>query len=83
MKYNRKNRAIVSGIMVGVASIYAVASYFQVEWSELNSFMLATLLFFASIVLLSAIAIVVLKILGALLRRLRDQSGDEDTNRHE
>jgi len=83
MKYNRKNRAIVSGIMVGVASIYAVASYFKVEWSELNSFMLATLLFCSGILLLAVLAIVLLKTAGALLNLLRRQFDKDDSSRHE
>lgn len=82
LKYNRKNRAIVSGIMVGLASIYAVASYFNVEWAELNSFMLSTLLFFVTIVLLAVAAILLIKGLGRLIRIVRGLSQD-DSSKHE
>lgn len=82
MKYNRKNRAMVSGVMVGVASIYAVASYFKVDWSELGGFMLSTLLFVVGIVLLAVLAIILLKGAGALLGLLRRQS-DDDSNKRE
>jgi hypothetical protein len=82
LKYNKKNRAIVSGIMVGLASIYAVASYFNVEWAELNGFMLSTLLFFVTIVLLAVAAILVIKGLGRLVRMVREKSQD-DSSKHE
>jgi uncharacterized membrane protein YuzA (DUF378 family) len=67
-KYNRKNRAIVSGIFVGLASIYAIASHFKVEISELSSFMVTTVLFFLLIVGLAAVTVVAFKVLARLLR---------------
>lgn len=74
-KYSRKNRAIISGIGVGLASIYIIASHFNVDFSELNRFMLTTVFFFVGIVLLAAVTVLVLKGLARLLRR-RDEPRD-------
>lgn len=74
-KYSRKNRAIISGIGVGLASIYIIASHFNVDFSELNRFMLTTVFFFAGIVLLAAVTVLVLKGLARLLRS-RDEPRD-------
>ena len=82
MKYSRKNRAVISGIMVGLASIFAVASYFKVQWNELQGFMLSTVLFLVAILLLAATAVLLLKGAGSLLRKLRRGTQD-DTNKHE
>ena len=79
MKINRKNRAVLSGLLVGVASVYAVAGYFDISWSELGSFMLATLLFLGGIVLLAASAVLILKLFGRLLQG--SQSPDEDRDK--
>jgi hypothetical protein len=83
MKYNRKNRTIVSGILVGVASIGAVASFFNVDWQEIGGFLLATLLFFAGIVLLALLTVVGFKLAGKLYRALAgtrqgDGPGDQE-----
>jgi len=80
-KYNRKNRAIVSGIMVGVASIFAVASYFKVEWAELQGFMLGTLLFFVTILIFAVAAILLFKGIASLLRKLRSSPQDDSSKR--
>ena len=75
MKYNRKNRAIVSGILVGLASIAAIAVYFDLEMNEVNRFLVGTVLFFIGIVALAALCVVVVKGLGKLLGRGRDDGG--------
>lgn len=72
-RYNRKNRAIISGILVGVASIFALASHFDLEFSDLSGFMLATLLFFVLIVLLAALTLLLFKGLPWLWRRIADR----------
>lgn len=75
MKYNRKNRAIVFGILVGLASIYALASYFNLDSGQLGEFLLGTVLFCAGIVLLAVCVIVLFKLPGVLLRaRQRKQN---------
>lgn len=60
-RYNRKNRAIVSGILVALASIYAVASHFKVSFDELlrNFVFMLGLLF--GIVVVAGLAILLIK----------------------
>ncbi len=67
-RYSKKNRAILSGTFVGLASIYAIASHFDVRLSELNSFLIATVLFFLAIVAMAAVTVVVFKGVARLLR---------------
>lgn len=73
--YNKKNRAIVSGIFVGLASIYAIASHFDMEQNLLNSFLFSTVLFFVGIVLLAALALLAFKGVTKLFR-----SSDKNPN---
>jgi hypothetical protein len=80
-KYSRKNRAVLSGMLVGIASIYAVASYFDLNWSELGTFMLGTLLFFGGIVLLAALAVTVFKLIGRLVNGPAEAQDDIDNER--
>lgn len=68
-KRNKKNRAIVSGILVGLASIFAIASQFDLELNVLNSFMISTLLFIFFIVLLAALAVLAFKGFAAIMGR--------------
>jgi uncharacterized membrane protein YedE/YeeE len=73
-KYSKRNRAIISGFLVGLASIYLIAEHFNVEISELNSFMITTVVFFLLIVGLAAVTVVVFKGVARLLR-----GKDDDT----
>jgi hypothetical protein len=74
-RIKRKTRAILSGLGVGLASIYFIAYYFNVELGTLNSFLFGTLLFFVSVVLLAAIAVVVFKLLARLFGGRHNDSG--------
>lgn len=67
-KYSKRNRAILSGFLVGLASIYLIAEHFNVELSELNSFMITTLVLFVLIVALAAVAVALFKGVARLLR---------------
>jgi hypothetical protein len=73
---NRKNRAVISGILVGLASIYAVAFHFNLDMATLNNFMLSTLLFFAVIVLLAAVTVLLFKGISTLLRSHKHKDDD-------
>lgn len=74
-KYSKRNRAILSGFLVGLASIYLIAEHFNVELSELNSFMLTTVVLFLLIVLLAALTVVAFKGVAHLLRG-KDENDD-------
>lgn len=73
-RYSKKNRAILSGIGVGIASIYAIASHFDLDFSTLNGFLLGTLAFFATIVLLAALALLTIKGVARLFGGKRDDA---------
>jgi hypothetical protein len=72
-KYSKRNRAILSGFLVGLASIYLIAEHFNVELSELNSFMVTTIVLFLVIVGLAAITVALFKGLAHLLRGKHDR----------
>lgn len=75
-KYSKRNRAIISGFLVGLASIYLIAEHFNVELSELNSFMITTVVLFLMIVALAAVTVLLFKGVARLLRgRDDDDSG--------
>jgi len=81
--YNKKNRAIVSGIFVGLASIYAIASHFDLERNVLNNFLLSTVLFFVGIVLLAATALLIFKGVLKLFRSSNEKNSTEDSDKPE
>jgi hypothetical protein len=60
-KLSKKTRNIISGIMVGFASIYAVASYYKVPQSEINQIFLSTGLLVLGIMLLAITGIALVK----------------------
>lgn len=74
---------MLSGVLVGLASIGAVASYFSLDWSELYGFMMATLVFVAGIVVLALVAVVLVKLTGRLLRKLTGGSQDDNSGNQE
>ncbi len=80
-RISRKNRNIISGILVGLASIYALVVYFDIPRDDLNYYLFATLLFFGTIIVLAIACIALLKGLAALKRALFDKRGDQDSDR--
>lgn len=70
-RFNRKNRAVISGILVGLASIYLVALHFELDFATLNNFLLSTLLLLAGIVLLAGVTVLLFKGISAVLRGKR------------
>ena len=63
-KMNRKTRNVISGILVGLASVFAIINFADVPPGEVKDFLLATALFFFGIVLLAFLAVTVFKLLG-------------------
>lgn len=75
MKFSKKNRTMLSGILVGMASIGAVAAYFDVDWNELTGFLFTSVVFVFGILVLAAATVAIFKLVGYLLRK---GSGDSD-----
>jgi len=78
-KLSKKNRNTISGLLVGVASLYAVSTYMEVPQQELNRFLLSTILFFVFILVLAGLAITILKLLGRARERIEDSIQEHDS----
>jgi hypothetical protein len=69
-KINKKTRNVISGILVSIASVYAVINFADIPAQEVRYFITTTLLFFSCIVILALIAVVAFKLLAWLKSRL-------------
>lgn len=69
-KMNKKTRNTLSGILVGIASVYAVINFAEVPAEEVSSFIVTTVLFFSGIVMLALLAVSVFKLLALLKRKV-------------
>lgn len=69
MAKSKRNRNLITGILVCVTAIFAVTYYLEVPGSDITGFLLATLMFFGGILLLAIVAVFILKSLGRLLKR--------------
>jgi len=78
-KITKKNRMVLSGLLVGLASLGAVASYFDLNQDEMRRALIITLGGFAGIVLLAALAVVLIKLPGIIMRRMDAQPGNGDS----
>lgn len=74
-KMNKKTRNTISGVLVGIASVFAVINFADIPAAQVRNFMLATLLFFTGIVLLALLAVSAFKLLAWLKNRV---AGDDD-----
>lgn len=75
-KLSKKNRNIVSGLLVCIAAIFAVAEYYKVPAEEIKNFLFTSLLFLVIIMILAVTAVLLLKGLGKLKDILKTQ-GDK------
>lgn len=67
---------MISGILVGVASIFAVINFADIPAEEIRFFILTTLLFIAGIVVLALLAVTVFKLLGWVKNRIASDNDD-------
>ena len=65
-KINKKTRNVISGLLVGLASVFAIINFADIPADEVGSFLLSTAIFFLGIVLLAFIAVSFFKFLGWL-----------------
>ncbi len=82
-KMNKKTRNTLSGILVGVASVFAVINFADIPAEEVNSFVLTTLLFFVIIVVLALLAVTVFKLLAWVKRRVIKEDDEPWTTAEE
>ena len=77
-KLSKKNRNTISGLLVGLASLYAISVYMGISREELRNFLTSTLLFFALILVLAILAISGIKLLSKLKQKLSTPIEDSD-----
>jgi multisubunit Na+/H+ antiporter MnhE subunit len=77
-KFSKKTRNTISGLMVGVASIFAVSTYMDIPQEDLRSFLVSTLLFFLVILVLAILSITVLKLLFKIKQKINPGTDDSD-----
>jgi multisubunit Na+/H+ antiporter MnhE subunit len=77
-KFSKKTRNTISGLMVGVASIFAVSTYMDIPQEDLRSFLVSTLLFFLVILVLAILSITVLKLLIKIKQKINPGTDDSD-----
>ena len=79
IKISKKTRMTISGLLVGLASIVAVASYFNLDWAQMQQAVIFTLAGFVTIVLLAGLTVLLIKLPGILMRRLQADKPDQDS----
>lgn len=77
-KLNKKTRNVISGILVGLASLFAVINFAEIPFAEVKSFVLTTFLFTLVIVLLALLAVSFFKLLGWIKKSIFSHGEDED-----
>ena len=80
-KLSKKNRNSLSGILVGLASIYAVSVYLDISREQLGGIFISSLLLFSMILILAILTIVVLKLAGRLIQKMADKSIEDTEER--
>ena len=73
-RMQKKTRNIISGIMVGLASVFAVINYADIPADDVLGFVLSTLALFVGIVLLALLVVSLFKLVITLKRRLTGQT---------
>ena len=69
-KLKKKTRNIITGLFVGIAALAAITYYLKLPTELLLRHFLSTVVFVFGIILLAVVAIVIIKLLGRLLRKL-------------
>jgi len=81
-KMNKKTRNVISGVLVGIASLFAIINFSDMPAAEIKSFLLSTTIFFSAILLLALLAVCCFKLLGWVGKAIFD-SGDENIEKPE
>ncbi|PCJ39494.1 MAG: hypothetical protein COA71_13630 [SAR86 cluster bacterium] len=82
-RLSKKTRNTISGLLVGLASLYAVSIFMEIPQQELNSFLISTLLFFCLILVLAFLCITGIKLISKLKQKISkkikkpDQTSDQ------
>lgn len=79
-KLSKKNRNSISGVLVGLASIYAVSIYLDISREQLSGFFISSLLLFLTILALAVITVVVIKLLTAAIKKISSRKAQPDND---
>lgn len=82
-KLGKKNRNIISGLLVCAACVYAVARFANVPQSQLNTFFITTALFVFSVILLSIATLILVKGLLKLKNHLFNDNQESESSSSE
>ena len=78
-KMNKKTRNVLSGILVSIASLFAVINFAEVPTSEVSNFIFSTVLFFLGIVFLALVTVSLFKLAGYLRNSLNRKKDHTDS----
>jgi len=76
-KMNKKTRNVISGVMVGVASLFAIINFADIPADEVGSFLFSTALFFIGIIVLAFLTVLVFKGLSWLAKSFFSEDEEE------
>ena len=79
-KMNRKTRNVISGILVGLASLFAIINFAEIPFQEVRSFLLSTAMFFLAIVFLALLAVSFIKFMSWLKAALFPAEESENSS---
>ncbi len=77
-KMRKRTRNLISGMLVGIASIFAVINFADIPADEVQGFLVSTLLFFVGIFLLALFAVSCFKLLGFIPKMLFGDDGQDE-----
>lgn len=81
-RLSKKTRNVISGFLVGAAALAAIAYFLELPGQLLLKHFLTSLVFVLLIMILAVIAIVVVKLIGAGIRRLTERQSGNNREDH-
>lgn len=79
----KSSLGLFSGLVLGLGSLYVLTTYFDLTAAQLKGFALATVTLLVAIFIFAALLVGFIKLVGAVLRRLRGKDHDDTGNDHE
>ena len=76
-KMNKKTRNVISGILVGIASIAAVINFADLPARDAGRFLLSTAIFFLVIVLLALVSVSIFKLIGFISAKITGEDKED------
>ena len=77
-KMNKKTRNVISGILVGIASIAAVINFADLPARDAGRFLLSTAIFFLVIVLLALVTVSIFKLIGFISAKITGEDKEDN-----